>query len=72
MKKHKFLPVIWVLTFFMGAASAFGDEAAYYRQKAEQAFADQRYLQAASFATQALYEKPPGQADTYSAYPCFG
>ena len=56
MKKHKFLPVIWVLTFFMGAASAFGDEAAYYRQKAEQAFADQRYLQAASFATQALYE----------------
>ena len=50
------MPVIWGLACFMGAASAFGDEAAYYRQKAEQAFADQRYLQAASFAAQALSE----------------
>ena len=50
------MPVIWVLACFMGAASAFGDEVAYYRQKAEQAFADQRYLQAASFAAQALSE----------------
>ena len=56
MKKHRFLPVIWGLAFFMSAASAFGNEAAYYRQKAEQAFADQRYLQAASFAAQALSE----------------
>jgi len=50
------MPVIWVLACFMGAASAFGDEVTYYRQKAEQAFADQRYLQAASFAAQALSE----------------
>ena len=56
MKKHGFMPVIWGLACFVGAASAFGDEAAYYRQKAEQAFADQRYLQAASFAAQALSE----------------
>jgi len=56
MKKPKIMPVIWLLACFMGAASALGDEAAYYRQKAAQAFADQRYLQAASFAAQALSE----------------
>ena len=71
MKKHRFMPVIGVLACFMGAASAFGEETAYYRQKAEQAFADQRYLQAASFAAQALSENQ-GQADAYTAYPCFG
>ena len=50
------MPVLWVLACFIGGASAFGDETAYYRQKAELAFADQRYLQAASFAAQALSE----------------
>ena len=54
---------------FMGAAS-FG-----MRQpitaKAEQAFADQRYLQAASLQRKP-YTKTARQADTYSAYPCFG
>ena len=56
MKKHRFVPIIWVLACFISMASAFGDEAVYYRQKAEQAFADQLYLQAASFAAQALSE----------------
>ena len=64
------MPVIGVLACFMGAASAFGEETAYC-QKAEQAFADQRYLQAASFAAQPC-PKTTGQADAYTAYPCFG
>ena len=47
---------MWVLTFLWARLLPWGMRQPITAKKAEQAFADQRYLQAASFATQALYE----------------
>lgn len=50
--------LIFVVTMLLllGGATTWANDAAFYRQKAAHAFADQRYLQAASYAAQALAE----------------
>ena len=51
-----FLALIVTLGLIAGTSAAFAGDADIYRRKAEAAFAGQRYLQAATFASQVLAE----------------
>lgn len=52
-----FSALIITLSLIAGTSTAVASDADFYRQKAEAAFADQRYLQAASYAAEVLAEK---------------
>lgn len=47
---------VFTMLLLLGGATTWASDAAYARHKAAHAFADQRYLQAASYAAQALAE----------------
>lgn len=59
MRYPHFLTLIVTLGLIAGTSAVLASDADTYRRKAEAAFADQRYLQAASYAAEVLAEKGP-------------
>ena len=52
---HGFI-FLFAMMLLLGGTATWAGDAGFYRQKAAHAFADQRYLQAASYAAKALAE----------------